>query len=235
VLARSALADHPGRGAYLDLGPDERTGLIPRLAHAFGTPATGSATLETVLERIAIGSQARGVPLIVLDGVVAGTRAAGDAAILARAARSTRHFNVLVVGQVELAIKHGGPILASDALAVPPLAAGDVGDYLARWLAVTRPTGAPPLLVTVDAAMLAGHRAQGNLGLLNALARQMITGGGAILTSWDAWAARDPSGRDGAGEAAPAVRPAQWPPPAVLALINQRRAAAGIAERGELE
>ena len=231
VLARSVLADQPGHRVYIDAAV-ARAGLIQPIAHALGIAAAGSApALQGLLEALALGALARGVPLIVVDDVVAGTRAAADAAILARAARSTRHFNLVVVGQRELAVKHGGPILASAALDVPALAARDVGDYLASWLGATRLPGAPPLIITVDAALIIGHRADGNLAQLNALARTMIAGGGPILTSWDAWAARDDAGRDGTGLAAGLARPPEWPPVEVLALINQRRLAAGLAQR----
>jgi hypothetical protein len=227
VLARSILAGQAG-GAYVDAA-GARGGLIQPIAQALGI--AGAPDLPGLLDAIAIAALARGVPLIVVDDVVAGTRAAADAAILARAARTTRHFNLLVVGQVGLAVKHGGPILASAALEVPALAARDVGAYVASWLAATRPAGAPPLIVTVDAALIAGHRAAGNLTALNALVRTMIAGGGPVLTSWDAWAARDDAGRDGSGLAAGIARPPEWPPLEVLALINQRRLEAGLAQR----
>lgn len=217
-------------GVYIDAAA-ARGGLIQPIAHALGVPASAGA-LQGVLEALALSALARGVTTIVVDDVVAGTRAAADAAILARAARGTRHFNLLVVGPLALAVKHGGPILAS-ALEVPPLPARDVGAYLASWLRATRAATAPPLLVTVDAALLAGLRTDGNLVQLNALARAMIEGGGAVLTSWDAWAARDDAGLDGTGLRAGLVRPTEWPPVEVLALINQRRVAAGLAPRSE--
>jgi hypothetical protein len=86
--------------------------------------------------------------------------------------------------------------------------------------------------VTVDAALVVGHRTAGNLSRINALARRMIASGGQVLTSWDAWAAPDDTGRHAAGQAEPPVRPAVWPTPEVLRLINRCRMAAGLADRG---
>jgi hypothetical protein len=73
----------------------------------------------------------------------------------------------------------------------------------------------------------------------------MIISGGPVLTSWDAWTATDDDhrhangsstgngARNGNGAAPPPVRPAAWPTPDVLRLINQCRVAAGLASRGE--
>jgi hypothetical protein len=96
-------------------------------------------------------------------------------------------------------------------------------------LRATRPPCSLPLVITIDAALIAGHRANGNLDQLNALARQMIERGGPVLTSWDAWNASDDRHTNGVAE--PPVRPTAWPTPEVLQLINHCRLAAGLAER----
>jgi len=237
ALARSMAAANVGRGAYIDLRhAGARPGsLVQRIARAFGavaSPATGGhPELEGLLEMLAAVSPNRSVPLIAVDGVTPGSRAAAEVAILARAARSTRYFSLLVVGPAELA----GELTidpATSVIQVPPLAAPQVVEYLDSWLRATRHPDAPPLVVTVDAALLVGHRAEGNLDRINALTRQMITMGGPIITSWDAWAAPDDTGKHVAGLAVPPVRPGAWPTPEVLRLINQHRVAAGLAERG---
>jgi hypothetical protein len=233
VLARSVLAANSGRGAYIDVGHAGRPGsVIQRVARAFGavaSPASSSSPeLEGLLEALASASPFSGVPLVVVDGVVAGTRAAADVSVLARAARSTRYFSVLVVGPGELSTELGGSIPANAVVTLPALTPLQISHYLDAWLHATRPPCSPPLVITIDAALIAGHRANGNLDQLNALARQMIERGGPVLTSWDAWAARDDRHTNGVAEP---VRPAAWPTPEVLQLINHCRLAAGLAER----
>ncbi|HEU4730881.1 MAG TPA: protein kinase [Kofleriaceae bacterium] len=236
TLARAALAVNPGSGAYIELehAGSRPGGLIQRIARAFGAVA-GSAKgtgpeLDSLLEVLAKASPASGVPLIVLDGISAGSRAAIDAGVLARAARSTRYFNVLVVSAPDLAIAE-----AERAVGVPPLEPHHIGAYVEGWLRATRRPDAPPVVVTVDAALLVGLRTEGNLDRVNALVRQMLASGGSVFTSWDAWAAPDDAGRYVNGRAVPPVRPAMWPTPEVLRRINECRATAGLAERAAPE
>jgi hypothetical protein len=228
------LAANAGRGAYIDVGHAARPGsVIQRIARAFGavaSPTSGaSAEIEGLLEVLAGASPASGAPLIIVDGVVAGSRATGDVAILSRAARSTRYFSLLVVGQAELSSELGGSIPASAVITVPAMTAPQISQYLDSWLRATRQVGSSPLIITVDAALIAGHHANGSLDQLNAIARQMIAAGGPIITSWDAWTAVDDSHRTAVDD--PPVRPAMWPTPDVLRLINHCRVAAGLAGR----
>jgi serine/threonine-protein kinase len=237
VLARSMLAANPGRGAYVDVGHAARPGsAIQRIARAFGavaSAATGSSSeIEGLLDVLAAASSATSVPLIVVDGVVAGTRATADVSVLARAARSTLYFSLLVVGPAELSTELGGSIPASAVIEVPALTPVQVSLYLDSWLRATRAPSAPPLVITIDAALIAGHRANGNLDQLNSLARQMIATGAPVVTSWDAWIASDEN-QTARGE--PPPRPVDWPTPDVLRLINHCRVAAGIAERSAPE
>jgi hypothetical protein len=234
VLARWVFAANASHGAYIDLERvSARSGsLVGRIARAFGAVASaataGNAEIEGLLERLAGASPTEDVPLIVIDGVVAGTRAAAEVATLARAARSTRYFSLLVVGPAELAGDLVGSHPASAVIAMPPLTPRQVIEYIQSWLHEARSPEVPPLVVTVDAGLIVGHRMDGNLERINALAREMIASGGPVLTSWDAWATLV----DTAGVVVPAVRPPVWPTPEVLQLINQCRAAAGLAGRG---
>jgi serine/threonine-protein kinase len=241
VLVRWVFSANAERGAYIDLDPAAgRPGrLAQRIARAFGAVASpaagGSAELEGLLEVLGSVPATRSAPLVVVDGVVPGTRAAADVAVLARAARSTRYFSLLIVGPPELAEDLAGNPAADPEgplVTVPPLTLSQVRPYLASWLAATRAPEAPPLIVTVDAALIIGHRAAGNLGRINALAREMIAGGGSLLTSWNAWAAADGTGDQAGDPAVPPVRPPVWPTPEIVRLINRCRTAAGLAERG---
>ena len=216
TLARAALAAHR-EGVYVELEPGRRTGLLQRIARAFGAvasparPATGE--LEAVLDAIAAAPAA---PLIVTDGI----RAPAELALLARAARPTRSFTLLIVG--------ARPDAHATEIRVPPLAPGDVARYLTAWLQACQAPGAPPRIVSPDAGLLVGLRADGNLARIHALARQMLATGGAVLTSWDAWAVPDDRG------AITMDRPTVWPTPSVLALINTARADSGTPPRPEL-
>ena len=235
VLARSMLAASPGPRAYVDIGHAARAGgVIQRIARAFGAVASATTTanpeIEGLLEVLAGAPPAAGTPLIVIDGVVPGTRATAEVAVLSRAARATRYFSLLVVGPAELSTELGGSIPATAVVTVPALTPQQIRHYLDSWLRATRPAGAPPLIITVDAALIAGHRASGSLDQLNALARQMIIAGGPIITSWDAWTAVD-DGHRTTRPAEPPARPAGWPTPEVLRLINHCRVAAGLAQR----
>src|SRR5262249_35253885 len=123
VLARSLLAERAELGAYIDLGhTGGRPGsLAQRIARAFGAvarPASGSdAEIEGPLDVLA-GSASAQVPLIVIDRLTLGTRAATDMAVLARAARSTRYFNLLVIGPSELAAELARADVASALVSV---------------------------------------------------------------------------------------------------------------------
>jgi len=235
VLARSVLSERGDVGAYVDLvHAAARPGsAVQRIAHAFGAVAgpvtAGDAGVDGLLEVLA-GSLPH-IPLIVVDGVSAGTRPAVELAVLARAARSTRYFSLLIVGPAELA-REVASADAAIAVAVPPLGPLQVGRYIDGWLRATRHPEASPLIVTVDAALIAGHRGEGNLHRINALVRRMIAGGGPVLTSWDAWSTQNGADPLATNRAAAPIRPASWPTPDVLRLINGCRQAAGLAERG---
>ncbi|HSR99805.1 MAG TPA: protein kinase [Kofleriaceae bacterium] len=233
VLARSVLFERGELGAYVDLGhAGARPGsLVQRIARAFGAvagPATGGdAEIEGLLDVLAGTSSSP--PLIVVDGAFSGTRAASDLAVLARAARSTRYFSVLAVGTSDLAAELASADLPAP-VAVPRLQPLQIYRYIDGWLRATRHPDAPPLIVTIDAALIVGQRSEGSLHRINAFARRMISAGGPVLTSWDAWSIPNDIGHPASRTGNP-IRPAGWPTPEVLRWINQCRAAAGIAAR----
>jgi hypothetical protein len=173
--------------------------------------------------------------VVVVDGVVPGSRAAMETVVLARAARSTRCFSLLTVGSAALAPDLAGSGPEINVITVPALIPAQVLAYLASWLDATLLPDAPPLIVTIDAALLVAHRSEGNLARINALVGTMLATPGAVLTSWHAWAATEPAGDQAADPLVLPVRPASWPPPEILRLINLYRAAAGLPDRGPAE
>lgn len=236
TLARALLASRRAPGAYVDeSGAPRADSLIERAARALGAVASatggGSAALEGLLDALTSRSPDHQVPLIVVEGVRAHTRASDELARLVMAARSTRYFSVLVTGDAELAADllggHGAP---DHRIELPALDVHQVRRYLEAWIAATRAAEAAPLHLTVDAWLLLALSADGNPAQLNALARRMLLAKGAgVLTSWDAWLSTSAPLRD--ADAPPPPRPAEWPTAKVLQLLNRGRRAAGLSER----
>ncbi|HEY0190915.1 MAG TPA: serine/threonine-protein kinase [Kofleriaceae bacterium] len=238
-----AVGAEPGAtvNAYIDLAqPSAQQGsLARRIARAFGavgsSTAQGHTALEGLLDTLSRSAGSPPVRLVVVDGVTPGSRAAADLAVLARAARTTRYFSMLVLGPGELAADladAGRPGPTTPVATMPALTGPQVRDYLASWLAATRRPEAPPLIISVDAALLVAHRSEGQLARINALARELVAMDARVLTSWEAWSAPDGSGEpapDGSG--APGARPDGWPTPEILEIINRCRAAAGVRIR----
>jgi hypothetical protein len=235
TLARSALAAWAGPRALLTLDTfDERSdSLIERVARAFGAVASsaiGGAAIEELLDLFGPAVAAGQGPLAVIDGVRPGSRAAAELAQLARAARHTRCFSLLVTGDAALA----GPLLEDEAdeatVELSPLPMSQVHRYLTAWLSSCRHPEAPPLVISVDAALLLGVSASGNLTQLNELARSAVLAHPAgVLTSWDAWRCTGEGPLE--AEAARPV-PGQWPTAEVLTLLNHVRRVARLGERG---
>ena len=126
----------------------------------------------------------------------------------------------------QASIKKAGAVVTMPALTAP-----QVRDYLTSWLVATRRPEAPPLIVTVDAALLVAYRTEGQLARINALARELVTVSGRVITSWDAWTAPDGIGEHASDRASAPVRPPEWPTPDILRLINHCRSAAGVLIR----
>ncbi len=231
TLAREVAAQWGSHHRFLASDGGSAEPLLARAARAFGAvPLAGpeGASLDQLLEVLSAAAGTGRGPLLVIDGARADGPEASQLGLLARAARSTRCFCLLVVG--ELAAEDG---LGRDAIVeLPPLPSGAVTPYLEAWMGAARLPDAAPLLISPDAALLLGERSAGNLGALNELARRAIlaskrSSGGGVLTSWSVHlaAAPGPLARDGASA------PATWPTPAVLELINQLRRAARRDER----
>jgi Protein kinase domain len=235
TLARALLASRRAPGAYLDTtGAPHDDSLIERAARALGAVASatggGSASLEGLLDALTSRSPDQ-VPLIVVEGVLAHTRASDELARMVLAARSTRYFSLLVTGDAELAAELLGVAGGADhRIELPALDVHQVRRYLEAWIAATRAAEAAPLHLTVDARLLLALSSDGNPARLNALARRMLLAKGAgVLTSWEAWLSTSAPLRD--ADAPPPPRPAEWPTAKVLQLLNRGRRAAGLPER----
>lgn len=231
TLAREVAAQWGPHHRFLSFDDGSADPLLARAARAFGAvPRSGpsDASLEQLLDALTAAAGTGRGPLLIVDGARADSPEILQLGLLARAARSTRCFCLLVVG--ELSSEDG---LGRDAIVeLPPLPPSAVTPYLEAWLHAARLPDAAPLLISPDAALLLGERSAGNLGALNELTRRAIlasklSSGGGVLTSWSVHlaAAPGPVARDGASA------PAAWPPPAMLALINQLRRAARRDER----
>jgi hypothetical protein len=103
--------------------------------------------------------------------------------------------------------------------------------HLRAWLEATLSRSAPPVIVTPDALLLLELRSGGALERVDCLAENMLllaaAEGRRVLSSWHAWTASD---RERWAEGAPALprRPAGWPPPEVVDVIDACRRAAGV-------
>jgi hypothetical protein len=116
---------------------------------------------------------------------------------------------------------------------LPPLDREQISRYVRRWLEAALAPGAPPIIVSPDALLLVGLRSGGALVRINRIAENMLVLAAAerrrTLSTWHAWAASD---REcWSGSPTPSTlprRPARWPPPEALDVIDACRRGAGI-------
>jgi len=218
---------------------DGRT-LLQRLAALAGVPEAGPEATEGLLVWLADERrQRRQAPLVVLDGVQLPHPSTTGLAPLVAGALATRAATILLGGAPGLgaALAQAGVDFRGHPpveVALPPLDHDQVAHYLRAWLAATRPPGAPPIIFSPDAVLLLTRRSEGVLERINRLAENMLLlAAGArqrTLTSWHAWAASDRvRWADAAAGAALPVRPAGWPPPEVVKVIDACRRGAGLA------
>jgi type II secretory pathway predicted ATPase ExeA len=236
VLCRGLAAELGGSRMALALDLVRDTGgrsAVSRLCRAAGAlEASATASLEALVERLGEEHRLRGFrPLLVLDGAAA--PAAPDLYTLVAAARGTGAFQVLLVGPPGLAHAFGRREAERlPEVTLPPLDRAQQAAYLASWLSASRPGAAPPIVVSADALLLAALRSQGLPARLDCLAENMLllaaAARGHALTSWHAWAASDQERWAGRPAASLPRRPAGWPPPEVVAVMDACRRGAGL-------
>jgi hypothetical protein len=165
---------------------------------------------------------------------------AGLASVV-HAAVWTRAFKLVLCGGPGLAERLSGAGLdlrgeRIQEVAVPPLDRDAIPRHLRAWLAATLDPEAPPVIVTPDALLLVALRSEGALERVNRIAGNMLHLAAAerrrTLTSWHAWAApEDERLGERPGERRAAAlpgRPARWPPPEVVDVLDACRRAAGM-------
>ena len=132
----------------------------------------------------------------------------------------------------ELGFAHR-PFFTADPAACAPIAREQVPAYVRSWVEATLAPHAAPILFTPDALRLMALRSEGVLPQLDCIAENMLVLAAAgrcrTLTSWHAWAASD---RERWSVQPPATalptRPADWPPPDVIAVLDACRRGAGV-------
>ncbi|HYS79397.1 MAG TPA: serine/threonine-protein kinase [Anaeromyxobacteraceae bacterium] len=132
----------------------------------------------------------------------------------------------------ELGFAHR-PFFTADPSACAPLAREQVPAYVRSWVEATLAPHAAPIVFSPDALRLMALRSEGALPQLDCIAENMLVLAAAghcrTLTSWHAWAASD---RERWSVQPPPTalptRPAHWPPPDVIAVLDACRRGAGV-------
>jgi len=219
---------------------DGRT-LLQRLCRAAGVveEASQEGSLDAFVERLAEERrQQRGMPLVVLDGLIAPHPTTALLASLVGAGLWTRTFQTLLCGEPRLveSLTAGGVDFRAERvpeIEVKPLAREQIPAYVRSWVEATLAPHAPPIIFSADALRLMALRSEGALERLDCIAENMLllaaAGGHRTLTSWHAWAASD---RERWSVAPPPTglprRPPRWPPPDVIAVLDACRRGAGV-------
>jgi type II secretory pathway predicted ATPase ExeA len=234
-LARDRLA------LVIEVPPPEAgaRALLQRICRATGVPEEPSeeASLDALVERFGEEQRQRATPVLVLDGITATPPCAAALVRVLEAARWSGSFKVLLAaapGAVD-ALARGGVEFPADLgpeLVVPALDRDEIGRYVRSWIDATLAPGAPPILVSPDAALLLALRSDGLLARIDRIAENMLVLAAAerqrTLVSWHAWAA--PDEERWAGRAAEELprRPDRWPPTEVIDVIDACRRGAGL-------
>ena len=235
-----SLDARPGAGA--------RT-LGQRIAAAFGVGGSApdaELALDGLVARLgAEHRRSARPPLLVLDGVTAGGPSGAELASLLEVVAPARCCKLLLAGPPGLSRDLPPPdgpaaVAAPRELSIPALDREQVARYVHRWLAASRAVETPPILFTPDALLLLRLRSRGVAGRVGVLAENMLllaaAEGRRTVSSWHAWAASDRERwcDTRAVDALPS-RPAAWPSPDVLDVIDACRRGAGMPPwpRGE--
>ncbi|MFO0580883.1 MAG: protein kinase [Anaeromyxobacter sp.] len=235
--AISATLGASRRVVHLDLARGGAgQGVLERLQRAAGAPP-GAGSVDGLVERLSDGpEQGRPPPIVVLDGVVAGSPAALGLAELASAALWSRAFRLALAGAPGLreGLVRAGLARADQLVevVVPPLTPEQVGAYVRSWVDASRPGIAPALVFSPDAVRLLALRSRGSPEQVGQLAENMLVlaarDGSRVLTSWHAWAASERDRWDDPRSDLLPRPPPAWPTPEVRELIDACRRSAGV-------
>ncbi|HEX2673798.1 MAG TPA: hypothetical protein VHM25_23125, partial [Polyangiaceae bacterium] len=222
----------PGIRAWIDLDAESvESSLELRACHAFGAAPSSlvskNCAIEGLLEHLADSSRQAGAPaLLVVDTSGSLQAYLPELAALSRAASATGYFSLIATSGGEL----GNALPEPTVVTLPPFSGLQVLEYLRDRLERCRAVGAPPLLVTADAALLLHAHSGGNLTKINRLASHMLTLIAAqrsrVLTSSLAWAASEALDDASAGAGAAARSAGD-----LLTILNGERASIGLRPR----
>jgi serine/threonine protein kinase len=193
------------------------------------------AYLEGLIEHLAASPQPA---ILVLDAVPDEPSFVDKISMMVRAAYSTKCMTLIVIAGPDfasrLAATSGVESKAISTLTLPALDSQQTASYLAAWLEAARYPTAPPLIMTADAAMLACHRAKGNLVRTNNLATNMLRLAAIdkrrVIPSWYAWVASLDENWSFDADF-DLHKPHGWPPKDILEILNAWREKSGIAQR----
>ena len=214
--------------------------LLQRLCRAAGAieDASDDGGLDALVTRLGEERQQhRETPLLILDGVVAPHPATAELARIVGAGMWTRSFKLILTGGTGLvdALARAGVDFRGEAVpevALPPLDREQIARYVRAWLETALARRAPPLIVSPDAMLLVALRSGGAIGRVNRILENMLVLVAAerrrTLSSWHAWAASDRESWSGRAPAALPRRPAAWPPPEVVDVLDACRRGAGV-------
>lgn len=214
---------------------------ILHLCRAAGAPDEqgDEARVEALVARLSEDRQAGAPPGVVfLDAVAPEGNSFGTVAKLVAAAVWTRAYKVVLAGDSGLvaALARAGvdfPGGRAEEIAIPRLGPRETGQYVRGWLEATLPRGAPPILLSADAALLLARRSDGEVERVNCIAENMLMLAAAernrVLSSWHAWAASDNQRWSETRSLAEMPRrPDHWPPDDVVEAIDACRRGAGL-------
>ena len=207
---------------------------VTRACEAVGVPAVADEAASILSQRLSEDQRPGGRPLLVIDDV--GVEPAGGRQLreLVAAARRTRAFELLLVGDEALGPtleKSGIEVGARREVRLPPLDAAQIAAFVRAWVDAALTPAAPPVVFSPDALFVVAFRTQGVLERIGLLGENMLVLAASehqrTLTSWHAWAASDRERWHDSPTDLPR-RPATWPTPEVADVLDACRRAAGM-------
>ncbi len=212
--------------------------LLCRAAGAIVEESTDEACLDALVERMSEERQHRNrTPVVVLTSVVVPHPATNGLARIVEAARASGAFKILLTGATGLAAALARCRVAPgdervSELSLAPLEREDIERYVRGWLDATLAKRAPPIIVSRDALLLLALRSESALDRIDCICENMLLLAASerrrTLCSWHAWTASDVERWAARPLDGLPRRPAGWPPPEVIDVIDVCRRGAGM-------